>query len=493
MVMRLILTVTLVASMLLVHARLQIAQHVTVQTGSQSAVDQVTVDPAAIVRTIPSDFFGINYTAFWDTAQGSAASARALAQTPVRTIRFPGGVVADWYDWQDPYFKGWSKTSPADVWRYARSFGATRAVFGTNYQGHLPSPPHSSYAVNSSENAAAWVTYNRAHGIPADMEVGNEEDLTTMHKADDPAYAPYVAAFTVQARAMHKADPHVRVLGPVGVNEYYWWTLDGLGMFLRGAGNRTGSGQIDGISLHFYKGGTWNDARGVALYWLSPAGPWAAIQRTIHANDSRNLPVYLTEWNLGASDSNNRFTPTLGHALATADMLGALALSGVAGEDYFATHGAKGWGLLYGTGESRPVDSPTPTYYAMVLWGHMANRLLRLTQTSDAASVISTYATRRDDGSIQLLAINKQPTPQGVVLTLNGASPAGRHLRVYSLRGVAGSVDDTDVSYNGDRMPSPQQRLPGPLDGGVVHGNSVTYTVPAYSAVILDLDGTPAR
>ncbi len=450
----------------------------------------ILVAPSAVTRVIPADFFGINEVGFWDTAQGSAASARALAQTPIRTVRFPGGAPADWYDWQQPYYKGWSSTAPRDLWRYARSFGATRVVFETNYQGHLPNPPGRSYAVNSPANAAAWVADNRAAGRQADMEVGNEEDMTLLHSADDPAYGAYVAAFNAQARAMHRADPGARVLGPTGTNEYQWWALDGLGAFLQGAGNRSGTGQVDGVSLHFYKGSSWFDARGVAQYWLAPGGPWAAIERMIRQHDTRQLPVYITEWNIGVSSANNSFNATLGHALATADMVGAFARSGVAGEDYFTTHGANGWGLLYGPGESRPVDSPTPTYYAMALWGHMGPRLVDLAQSADAGTVLSAYATTRADGSVQVLAINKRRATCPVRVVLDGATPRGHRLRVYSLRGAAGGVQALDALYDGAVMPTPRQPLPGPRDAGLVRGDSVVYSVPAYSAVVLDLSGT---
>ncbi len=456
--------------------------------GAQTpSVDRIIVNADTATRTLSPDFFGINYVGFWDSVQGSAASARALAQTPITVVRFAGGAPADWYDWADPYYKHWSSTSPLDLWRYARRLGGT-VLFQTNYQGHLPNPPGKHYAVNSPQNAAAWVRYDRAHGIRAAMEVGNEEDLV-MKKADDPAFQPYVDAFNAQARAMHAADPHVQVLGPAGTNEWQWWAQDSLGMFLKGTGNRTGSGQVDGVSLHFYKGSTWFDSKSVAQYWLSPSGPWAAIQRLIRAHDTRRLPVYITEWNLGSADTGNTFTPTLGHALATADMIGAFAQSGVTGEDYFDIHGASGWGLLYGAGEGHPADSPTPTYYALALWRHMGTRVLTLQQTDDPAVGISAYATRTVGGSYQVLAINKRSTPGMVQITFNGASAAGHHLTVYSLGPAHGSVADLDARYDGALMPSPQRRpLPRGRDGGRIAGRTLSYTVPGYTAVVLAVD-----
>ncbi len=90
---------------------------------ADAAVDTIVVDPSAVARTIPPTFFGVNAEGFWDAAQGSAASAVALAQTPIRSVRFAGGVPADYYDWQYPTCYGWSHTSPASLWSWAHSLG----------------------------------------------------------------------------------------------------------------------------------------------------------------------------------------------------------------------------------------------------------------------------------------------------------------------------------------------------------------------------------
>jgi hypothetical protein len=452
-------------------------------------VDTVLIDPHIIRQTIPPSFFGMNVSAFWDAAAGSVASARALRQTPITTIRFPGGAPADWYDWQQPTYKGRSHTSPQQIWQYTHSFGGDRVIFSTNYQGHLPNPPGQSYAVNSPENAAAWVAYNQRHSIRAALEVGNEEDISLLHKADDRAYLAYINAFNRQARAMHRANPNVQVLGPVGTNEWYWWGLDGLGMFLKGAGNKTGTGQVDGVSLHFYKGTSWLDSRDVAQYWLSSKGPWSAIESAIHAHDTRNLPVSITEWNVGTPALNTPFNRTFGHAIVTADMIGALALSGVKQEDFFDIHGAAAWGLLYGVGESRPVDTPTPTYYAMALWKHMGNQMLDLKQSDDAGSVMSAYATRAKNGPIQVLAINKQPAARTLRIELQGVSPQGQRVSVYSLRGGTSGISSLDSVYDGKRTPSPLRPLPGPTSLGTARGHVISYTVPGYTAVVLNVAG----
>jgi len=473
---------------------------VTKSSDAATGLDTIVIDPATTTRTIPTDFFGINYVGFWDSAQGSAASAAALTQTPIKAVRFAGGDPADWYDWADPYYKGWSATSPLDLWRYAQKFGAM-PVFQTNFQGNLPNPPGQSYAVNSPQNAAAWVAYDKAQGITATMEVGNEEDMALAGAntaQDDARFQPYIDAFKAQATAMHRADPNVKVIGPACTNEWFYWNRDFLGMFLRQTGHHDPNAPLDpsspdGLSLHYYAGSTWSDSMGVAQTWASRM--WQYTQDVIRQNDTRQLPVYLSEWNVGGSDSGNSFNASLGKGLVMADMLGAFAQSGVAQEDYFDVHTATHHGLLYGTGESRPVDSPTPAYYATAMWGHMGRSLLPLTQSSwvNAGTEVSAYAAKKDDGSLQVLAINKQGAAQNIAVQLDGASAAGHHLHVDTLSGVNGGVFDLDATYNGVVNPSPQQPLPGPQDAGIVSGDTVSYTLPAYSAVILDLDGmTPA-
>jgi len=256
------------------------------------------------------------------------------------------------------------------------------------------------------------------------MEVGNEEDMALAGAntaQDDARFQPYIDAFKAQATAMHQADPNVKVIGPACTNEWFCWNRDFLGMFLRQTGHHAPNAPLDpsspgGFSLHYYAGSTWSDSMGVAQTWSSRM--WQYTQDVIQQNDTRQLPVYLSEWNVGGSDSGNSFNASLGKGLVMADMLGAFAQSGVAQEDYFDVHTATHHGLLYGTSESRPVDSPTPAYYATAMWGRMGRSLLPLTQSSwvNAGTEVSAYAAKKDDGSLQILAINKQGAAQNITV-----------------------------------------------------------------------------
>ncbi len=454
-------------------------------------MDTISVNAGAVTRVIPSNFFGINYVGFWDSAQGSQASAKALEQTPIRSVRFAGGDPGDWYDWQEPYYptttlsrSSWSSTSPIQLANWAAQFGAT-PLFQTNYQGHLPNPPGRSYAVNSPQNQAAWVTYDQAHGIDASMEVGNEEDIR-MTTYQDRDFQPYITAFNAQASAMHAVDPGVQVYGPAATNEYYWWTLDSLGMFLKQTGNKAGTGEVDGVSLHYYRGSGWNDTKGAAETWSCSRCDWPFITQEIAANDTRHLPVDISEWNLGDSNTGTGFNQTVGHALVYADMIGAFAQSGVAEEDYFDLHGAGAYGLLYGPGEARPVDTPTPTYYATALWGHMGATVLPLTQSDDPSTTVSAYATRKSDSSVQVLAINKTGSPQPLRIKYTGFSPIGGTLSTYAMASTS-DENSLDVDYDGQLDPSAQAPLPGAISTTSVTGNAVSVMLAPYSATVVDV------
>ncbi len=453
-----------------------------------SPVGVVTIDVSRSTHSLGPDFFGIDSVGYYDAHQDSAGSALALTQTPIRLVRFPGGAPGDYYDWRYPYDRGWSTTSPLNLWNYARKLGRNAHVlFQTNVQGHTPAAHKGIPAVNSAASVAGWVRQNKAQGIAAAMEVGNEEDKL-MHSVHDPVFASYIKTFDIQAAAMHKASPGVKVYGPASTNSYYWLHLDSLGMFLEATGNRYGSHQVDGVSLHYYTGHDWNDALGAAQGWLGPNGLYAHIQQTISFYDTRALPVDISEWNLGNSDFHNAFTPTLGHALLTADMVGAFAQSGVASEQYFDIHGSAGWGLFYGDKEPRPLDSPTPTYFAMALWQHMGRQMLGVSATDDPASVTSVYASRYLDGRVTLLAINKLKAPRTIQVTFKGYNPRGKIVRVYDLRPLKGNgVTSLDALYDGAKTPNPTRRLPGPRIIGRVSGASFAYTLPAYSATVFEL------
>ena len=132
-------------------------------------------------------------------------------------------------------------------------------------------------------------------------------------------------------------------------------------------------------------------------------------------------------------------------------------------------------------------DTSTKGYYATALWGKMGRAVLPLTQAADPSTTVSAYATQKEDGAVQVLAINKTGASQPLQVGYQGFNPQGGTLRAYTLSGAAGALSDLDVTYDGVSNPSPQQPLPGPTLTQAITGSSVSYTLPAYSVVVLDV------
>ena len=132
----------------------------------------------------------------------------------------------------------------------------------------------------------------------------------------DPLFQPYITAFNAQAQAMHQADPAVKVIGPAGTNEWQWWNRDSLGMFLKATGNKGGSGQVDGVSLHFYTGKSWYDSRAWRRAGSPPTVPGPSFSAPSPPTTAGRCRSTSRNGIWGGSDSGNAFNPTIGHALA---------------------------------------------------------------------------------------------------------------------------------------------------------------------------------
>lgn len=110
---------------------------------------QVTIDAAAVIRTIDDRIYGLN-TAIWDQELGSAATAQLLTDMNAQYLRFPGGSASDNYDWHtDRSVSGGTFQWPSNAATFAllTEAKAAQGVITVNYGSGTP------------EEAAAWVAY----------------------------------------------------------------------------------------------------------------------------------------------------------------------------------------------------------------------------------------------------------------------------------------------------------------------------------------------
>jgi hypothetical protein len=457
--------------------------------------DNLTIDTGTVLNSITQDFLGLNYVAYWDPLQGSAASRQALANAGIQVLRFAGGEPANYYDWANPYADHWSTTSTSDLWNYAGQVGA-RLLLQTNPTTNHGNDP-------SGRHAADWVQYTVDNGIDAPYwEIGNENDGSGNNGAtavrfdyDWAHYQPYLDAWNAQAQAMKAVNPNIELLGNAGTNEYYWWGLHSLDMFLNETGNVHGTGLVDGVSVHYYPlyqmYPGWANVEALSQNWYRRMD---VIQGFIAANDTRNLPVFVTETNDADGSGSGSIVATVASALANADLIGAYRNSGVQQVDFFGSiHGVgNSWGILYGVNDWSRAETASPKYFMFPIWSHAGNEVLGVNGLTDPGFTLSAYASESTNGNVQVVLFNKTGSPRTVNLNFAGFDPTGLPVNVYELKGSAGGIWDNTVTYDGVTNPdvTSASGLPGPLQD---QATSSTYsrTLPAYSMTMVEFVAGP--
>lgn len=452
---------------------------------SSAAAEDLTVNMNEVLSEIQHPFFGINYVAYWDPIQGSNGSKEALKRSGIQIIRFPGGAPAEWYDWSAPYADGWSSTSTTDLWNYAKDIPA-KLLLQTNPTSNHNNNPSGTHAGN-------WVAHTVSNNIDAPYwEVGNEPDIHITTANDWTSFQPYINKFNEHAAAMKAQNSNIKVFGPVGTNAWYWWGLNTLDMFLNKTGNIYGTGRVDGVSLHWYPGPdtpttSYAQVRALPQGWQSN---YDFIRGRIQANDTRNLPVFITETNAAtppfvpAGDVSQR----MASALANADLLGVMRNSGVQHVSLFgAIHNVDdNYGILYGQNESKPADTATPTYYMFPIWTKSGNTVVKLNGATDPSNTLAAYASKKSNTSAQVLVINKTGSSRTANIAFNGMSIQGANVKVYELRPNGNDAWSKDVYYNGVLNPAVTSgSLPAPYSY-TVSGTSYSRSVPAYSITLFD-------
>ena len=433
----------------------------------------VTIDTGKVIHKVSEkDFHGINIAALWNGSDPIVddVSLQVYKQLGMGVLRFPGGVPCQWYDWKEPLATGWSTLTPESIGKFAKA-GGSRMMFQTNTANDSSTDKDGKkYSFNSSgAHAAEWVLAMKKAGVDvAFWEIGNEPEMDApkefKDRGQDAIYEWYNKKYEEQVKAIKKADPKARVLGPAATNTWFWWAQGNLAKFMKAHGNKTGTGLADVISLHWYPeggNGRWEDKRGLAQRDWVPAMEF--IKKTIAEHDTRDLPLFITEWNWGAGDKNASGSE-FRNAMGVADVIGMFLRTGVAGHNFFVYKRIKtNWGVVAMKDEdNRPANECSPTYYALALAGLLGGDVLDTATTSDEANVMSVYATRNAARVTSIMLINKTAEPVELKFEFKGnVRPTAPEIRYFSLVGESPSAKD--VTFNGVNAPEPWKgALPPP-------------------------------
>lgn len=404
-------------------------------TYDNNATNNVTIDASQTLRPADGRWFGAN-TASWEGSFDSSSSLSLLNEMGVKTLRYPGGSVADGYHWSSNY---WATGTPA--------FGSTSfpkfIQIATNIAG-VNVFITVNYGTGTTNEAADWV---RSANITNHCgfkywEVGNENYFGI--EPDQNTNAPYTAheawtyamRFCDYYRAMKAVDPTIKVGAVVIPGED---TADGgpvpvlnprTGLSHAGwtpvllATLKTNGIVPDFLIHHFYpENGTESDPE-----LLQEPVNWAfdAMELRQEISDysgpaGTNIELLCTENNSDADYSQGRQSTSLVNGIYLADSLGQLMQTEFSSylwwlfESGTDTKGSfspdlYGWRTYGDFGLALDINTRYPTFYAMKLMQDFVQPGDAILSTGRGYPFLDVFAAIKTNGMLSILFINKDRT-----------------------------------------------------------------------------------
>ena len=419
---------------------------------------RVDVDVRAGLATVPDTALGVNH-AIWDAQLGSPDVADLLKDAGVRMLRYPGGSYADIYHWRDHTAPGGYVAPGTDFDTFmaaAKRTGAEPMIIAN-------------YGTGTPQEAADWVRYaNVTKGYDATYWTVGNENYGNGHygaswEADehaDKSPAEYAANVVAYAAAMKAVDPGIKVGavltmpgnwpdGLVGTGDQGTWNQEVL--------TRAGAA-IDFVDVHWYPGGTAAES----------------LSRTAHIPDAVHLlreqidryagphagriGISMTETNVevgrttqpGALFLAEAYSGLLEQGVFTVQWWnvhnGIGTVSTVAGQTDYGDYGLLSSGGCTADGSvcEPPMNTPFAPYHALSMVGSFARPGDRLVGARTDNALVSAHASRKPNGDLAVLLVNKDPDREhAVALNYQGWTPAGGAPSVASFTNGADAVRTT--------------------------------------------------
>jgi hypothetical protein len=396
------------------------------------AAVQLSILATQTIRFVDDRYFGLN-TAVWDPVLDTTNTIGLLQDLGNHALRFPGGSLADDYDW-------FTNTTGTNAWAWSSSFGNFVHV-ATNTQAQVFITVN--YGSGTPAAAAAWVQQANVteHLAFKYWEVGNENygswETDNNPRPHDPF--TYATRFKDYASRMKAADPSIKI-GAVCVTgeDSYANYSDHLATNARTRAVHTGWTPVmlatlkslgvtpDFLIYHRYEQepGAENDAT-----LLQAAATWP--------NDAADLRQQLNDY-LGAAATNVELVCTENNSISTnpgkqsTSLVNGLYLADSLGHILQTEFNACLWwdlrngqetgnnndGGLYGWrpyGDYGIADSATPagrypTFYVAKLLKYFVRGGDRIVSAASDYPLLTAFAAQRQDASLAVLVINKDPT-----------------------------------------------------------------------------------
>ena len=468
----------------------------------------IAVDASQIIRSVDSRHFGVN-AAVWDNIFDTPNTTAMLTDMDNRTLRFPGGSLSDEYHWA-------TNTTGTNTWTWATSFDKfAHVATSTNAQVFVTV----NYGSGTPTEAADWVRYAEHHeGLRLQVlgnrqrklrYVGNRHKHTRrmtrsltrtrfknyydQMKAADPTIKIGAVVVTGEDSYANYTD-HPAINPRTGVTHHGWTpvlltTLKSLGVtpdfviyhrYAQGPGSENDSGLLN-------SSGTWaDDARDLRQQLTDYFGTGAS---GVELACTENNSVYSNPGKQTTSLVNGLFlADSLCHAMQT-EFNAVIWWDTRNGQDTANNNSASlyGWrqygdyGITTSANPATPADR-YPTFYVAKLLKYFARGGDQLVTATSNYNELAAYASKRANGSLTLLVINKNAA------TTFDASIA-----------LAGYAPDANATVNTYGIPQDEAARTGVGSADIAQGSityaasTFTYQFAPYSATVITLNtaGSP--
>jgi hypothetical protein len=470
----------------------------------EPALTHISVDATQTIRHADARWFGVN-TATWDGDLSSSQTIPLLRQMGILTLRWPGGSTSDGYHWANDI------AANKNFIHVATNIGAQ--VFTTV-----------NYGSGTSNEAAAWVSFANItnHAGFKYWEIGNENYGTWETDNNRPANDPYTYALRAinYAALMKAADPagqikigvvivpgessdinnsnHFAVNPRTGDTNYGWTpvmlaTMKSLGF------------TPDFAIYHFYPEYT-------ATNWQPniPDSDALILQTAVNwAHDAANLRQQLNDYLGGAATNvelvcteNNSDSGRMGQQ--STSIINALYLADSASQlmktefnSYLwwdlrngtDTQGAfdptlYGWRTVGDYGFLSGASNTYPIFYAEKLLKSFVRPGDTILNAASDNLMLASYASRKVDGSLALLVVNKTPTNiLNAQIALTGFKPA--NIATTLAYGVA----QDNAARVGDNSPGAQDLATSTFAAASLFTNAF----PPYTLTLFTFPPAPSQ
>ncbi|MCB9497283.1 MAG: hypothetical protein H6686_10410 [Fibrobacteria bacterium] len=352
----------------------------------------VTGSTDKVIKEI-GDIYGVN-VGLWAPELIEEEGLALHKPMNLGTVRYPGGLRSDEENWKQTLQKKDFHVDTDEFLDWCGKVGV-EPMFTANVGD------------GSAEMAAEWVEYvNKKRSGPRVKywEIGNEV-YGDWHKYYDKWGKDGGAAYAKQARehilAMKAVDPDIKIT--------IVWQLTGK---WNEVVMKEVADIVDGVNVHHYaqKAGSDND-----LALLSVSAEANEVMESVrqqvekYGKPGKHYDIWLTEWNSVDFNPGAQILQPV-NGIFVADYLGHLAQSPIEKANIWALYNGRDkrngdYGLLSVAADVQGLNAKRPAYWAVRM---MANALSgKLLQAKSDQENLATWMSRRADGKIALVFVNK--------------------------------------------------------------------------------------